>query len=218
MESTLKKIIENRADEDAHRYFVRFGKGEFNRRFIVAFRKIGDKIKLNGTFELANDFVKLANSLKNVKFSGLILMKDKVAGKEGKKKAGVFVYEVEEASLSEYENAYYYLLNVNDSEIVLKIKKKLPKPGKNEDKVDEKFCVMELNAKYWPQIKETFFWDVPEAKKAEILHTLQINEIVMPTGVKDPEEIRRLAKRKGRIIRKINADGKEIAKEAELLA
>ena len=218
MESTLKKIIENRADEDAHRYFLRFGKGEYNKRFIVAFRKVGDKIKVNGTFELANDFVKLVNSLKNVKFSGSVLMKDKIPGKEGKKKAGVFVYDIEQSSIDGFENAYYYLLNVNDSEIVLKIKKKLPKPGKNEDKVDEKFCVMELNAKYWPQIKETFFWDVPEAKKAEISHTLQINEIVMPKGISNPEEIRRLAKRKGKIIRKIIADEKETSNESDLLA
>ena len=39
----------------------------------------------------------------------------------------------------------------------------------------------------------------------------------MPKGIDDPEEIRRLAKRKGKIIRKVNADGKEIVKEADLL-
>ena len=216
MESTLRKIFENKADEDAHRYFVRFGKGEYRGRFLLSFRK-SQKIKVYGSFEWANDFVKLANELKTLKFSGKILMKDKIAGKEGKKKAGVFVYEIESSLLSEYENAYHYLLDANDSEIVLKIKKALPKPGKSEAKIDDKFCSLELDLKYWQQVREAFFWDVPECKKVEISHTLQINEIVMPKGIDDPEEIRRLAKRKGKIIRKVNADGKEIVKEADLL-
>jgi len=216
MESTLRKIFENKADEDAHRYFVRFGKGEYRGRFLLSFRK-SQKIKVYGSFEWANDFVKLANELKTLKFSGKVLMKDKIAGKEGKKKAGVFVYEIESSLLSEYENAYHYLLDANDSEIVLKIKKALPKPGKSEAKIDDKFCSLELDLKYWQQVREAFFWDVPECKKVEISHTLQINEIVMPKGIDDPEEIRRLAKRKGKIIRKVNADGKEIVKEADLL-
>jgi len=212
----LRKIFENKADEDAHRYFVRFGKGEYRGRFLLSFRK-SQKIKVYGSFEWANDFVKLANELKTLKFSGKVLMKDKIAGKEGKKKAGVFVYEIESSLLSEYENAYHYLLDANDSEIVLKIKKALPKPGKSEAKIDDKFCSLELDLKYWQQVREAFFWDVPECKKVEISHTLQINEIVMPKGIDDPEEIRRLAKRKGKIIRKVNADGKEIVKEADLL-
>ena len=212
----MRKIFENKADEDAHRYFVRFGKGEYRGRFLLSFRK-SQKIKVYGSFEWANDFVKLANELKTLKFSGKVLMKDKIAGKEGKKKAGVFVYEIESSLLSEYENAYHYLLDANDSEIVLKIKKALPKPGKSEAKIDDKFCSLELDLKYWQQVREAFFWDVPECKKVEISHTLQINEIVMPKGIDDPEEIRRLAKRKGKIIRKVNADGKEIVKEADLL-
>ena len=85
------------------------------------------------------------------------MTKDKVSGKEGKKKAGVFVYEVENSSISEFENAYYYLLNVDDSEVKLKIKKALPKPGKNAEKIDNGFCVMELDMKFWAKIKETFF-------------------------------------------------------------
>ena len=130
MESFLKRVLNGKSDEDSHRYFIRFGRGDYKRRFLIKLNK-GTKIKVKTSFEFANDIVKFVNENKDVRFSGKILSKSKLAGKEGRKKAGVFVYEVSESSLKEFENVYYYLLDVNDSEIVLKIKKALPKPGKN---------------------------------------------------------------------------------------
>jgi hypothetical protein len=123
------------------------------------------------------------------------------------------VYEVSDVDIADFANAYYYLLDTNDSEITLKIKKALPKPGKDEEKIDDAFCSLDLDLKYWSQVREKFFWDVPEGKKAEIEHTLLINEIVFPKEEKDPVKIRELAKRKGALIRKMNVDRKEIIKK-----
>lgn len=217
MDTFLKKVMTGRGDSDSHRYFLRFGKGDYARRFLLSFKK-GTKIKIKGSFEWANEFVKFVRMHKDLKFSGKILSKEKVAGKEGKKKAGVFVYEIEESSISEFENAYFLLLNTNDSEMALKIKKSLPKPGKNEKKIDDSFCVLEIDAKYWNAAKEAFFWDVPEGKKCTVEHELKINEIIMPEGESVPVKIRELAKRKGKMVRKINIDGKEIIKEHDLVA
>lgn len=217
MQSFLKGVLNGKSDDESHRYFVRFGKGRYNRRFLISFNK-GTKIKIKASFEMANDFVKFVDENKDVKFSGTILSKEKISGKEGKKKKGVIAYEISNSKIEEYEKAYYYLLDVNDSEIILKIKKSLPKPGKNEGKIDDKFCSLELDPKYWPALKETFFWDVPECKKAEIEHELNINEIVIPANERDPIKIRELAKRKGIIVRKITCDGKEQKKEFPLLA
>lgn len=217
MECFLKKILNGSSDSESHRYFIRFGKGDYKRRFLLSVSR-GNKIKLKGSFELANDFVRFVKESKDVKFSGRVLTKEKVPGKDGKKKAGVHVYEIEESSISEFENAYYYLLNANDSDIVLKIKKSLPKPGKDAEKIDDSFCSLELDMKYWPKLRETFLWDLPECKKAVIEHELIINEIVLPAGEKDPVKIRELAKRKGKIVRKITADGKEDSKEYPLEA
>jgi hypothetical protein len=61
-------------------------------------------------------------------------------------------------------------------------------------------------------LKEIFFWDVPDCKKAKIEHELNINEIVIPENEKDPAKMREMALRKGKIIRKINFDGKESSK------
>jgi len=217
MQSFLKKVLNQKGDEESHRYFVRFGKGQYNRRFLISLNR-GAKIKIKASFELANDLVKFVDENKEVKFSGAILSKEKIAGKEGKKKKGLLAYEISNSSIKEFENAYNYLLDVNDSDIVLKIKKSLPKPGKNEEKIDDKFCSLEIDTKYWPALKEAFFWDVPECKKAEIEHNLNISEIVMPKNEKDPVKIRELAKRKGIIVRKILCDGKEQKKEFPLEA
>lgn len=217
MESFIKKIISGKTDDDSHRYVIRFGKGEYERRFLLSLAK-GAKIKMKTSFEFANDLVKFVDENKKVKFSGRILSKEKISGIDGRKKAGVFVYEVEESSLEKFENAYYYLLDVNDSEIVLKIKKSLPKPGKDAEKIDDGFCSLTLEPKYWNALKNAFFWDLPECKKAIIEHKLIINEIVLPKDEKDPAKIREKALRKGKIVRKMEIDGKESSKEYALSA
>lgn len=212
MESFLKKVLTGKGDGDSHRYFLRFGKGDYKRRFLISLNR-GAKIKVKTSFEFANDLVRFVEENKEVKFSGKVLSRSKVEGKEGKKKAGVFVYEISESSIKEFDNVYYHLLDVNDSEMVLKTKKSLPKPGKDEEKIDDGFCSLVVEPKYWAKLKETFFWDIPECKKAEIEHELKINEIITPKGESDPVKIRELAKRKGTIIRKTNVDGRESSKE-----
>ncbi len=213
MESFLKKVLTGKGDADSHRYFLRFGKGDYKRRFLISLNK-GAKIKVKTSFEFANDLVKFVNENKKVKFSGKVLTKEKAAGKEGRKKAGVFVYEISESSIEEFENAYYYLLDVNDSEIVLKIKKSLPKPGKDEGKIDDGFCSLLIDVKYWNALKSVFFWDLPEGvKKVSIEHELKINDVILPKGESDPVKVREKALRKGTIVRKMVVDDKETRKE-----
>ncbi|MCH7568238.1 MAG: hypothetical protein IIA87_02350 [Nanoarchaeota archaeon] len=217
MESFIKKIFRGESDEEVHKYFVRFGKGDYKRRFLISLNKVG-KIKLRASFELANDFVNFVKENKDVKFSGKILTKEKVPGKEGRKKSGYFVYEISESSIEKFEDAYFYLLNVEDPDIVLKIKKKLPRPGKKADKIDDKFCSLDLDKKYWPMVKDAFFWDVPEnVKKVSIEHELIIDDIIFPEDVDNPVKIRELAKRKGKIIRMTIVDGKEKSEEKEFV-
>jgi hypothetical protein len=211
MKSFVRKIFDGEVDEKVHEQFIRFGKGKYSRRFLLSFSK-GKNIKIRGSFEWANDFVEFVKENKEVKFSGNILSRGKIEGVTGKKKSGSFVYEIVESSLEKFEDAYCYLLNVNDEDIVLKIKKKLPKPGKSEDKIDDKFCSLDLNLKYWENFKDSFFWDIPECKKASIEHEIEVDDIILPSGVKDPAEIRKLAKRKGNMKRKITFDGKDEVK------
>jgi len=221
MECFIKKIFLGKADEEAHRQFVRFGKGTYGGRAALVLQK-KDKIKLSGSFEYANDFVKLVAELapEETNFSGLVLSKEEISGLNGKKKQGLFEHDFSGNS-SDVKNiaekAYAMLLDADSNGISLKIKKKLPKPGKSGDlKIDDKFCILEADLKYLPQIKDAFLWDVAECKKARATHSYIIESIVLPAGEKDPEKMRILAKRKGRIIRKITADKNETQKEAEI--
>lgn len=124
-----------------------------------------------------------------------------------------------EEQLKELErNSYFTLLDLEGKDFKLKIKKKLPKPGKNEDKIDGKFCQLEADEKLYSKIKKDFFWDIPNAKKINIKHKIIIESIIMPEGEKDFSKIREIAKRKGKIIREADIDGKIIIKEYEFEA
>ena len=219
MESFLKKVVAGKNDSESHRYFVRFGKGQYNRRFLMSLDIGKEKLKIRTSFELANDLAKLANELdKNLKFSGKILTKSVIPGMPAKKKGGLFVYEVSDASLSSYPGAYYYLVDAASENITVKMKKALPKPGKDAEKIDDKFCALELNLKYLPQIKDMLFWDSPQGKKTVIEHDLIITGIDIPKNEKDPAKQRELAIRTGKIVRRINVDGKDLNKEYEMNA
>ena len=214
----IKKIFLNEVDESAHRQFVRFGKGEYNRRALINLWKT-KTVKVKGSFEFASDFALFTANLGEVTFNGNIWSKEEIPelGK-GKKKEGKWIYEVKDLSsegVKRIDNEVYcFLLNGEGDGIKLKTKAKLPKPGKSEDKVDDKFCQLELDEKYYPKAKEDFFWDLPDGKKISVEHKFIITEIVMPkTEEKDFAKIREMAKRKGKIIRISNVDGKTITKD-----
>ena len=227
----IKRVFEGKNDDASHRQFVRFGKGEYGGRALLSMRKTKN-VKIKGSFEFANDFVLFIAGLGNVSFNGEILSKDEISGLDGKKKAGKWVYAVENFTSSQVKNLsdkiYYFLLNAEQEGIKLKIKDKLPKPGKDKSKVDDKFCQMEIDEKYYRAAKEDFFWDLPDGKKMEVDHKLIIKEIVPPreetssklgqSREKDFAKIREMAKRKGRIIRTANVDGKEVKVEKDFEA
>ncbi len=213
----MKKVMEQRRDEDSHRYFTRFGKGNYNRRFILTLTK-SKKIKLKGSFELASDFARFAEENGVTLFSGKVLSKTAVPGKSGKKKAGVLVYEIQNEKMTDYPGAYSYLLDAESAGIILKSKKALPKPGKNEEKIDDGFCILEVEERLFPALKAAFLWDVPDCKKAVIEHDLHITDVELPKGEKDPVKIRENALRKGKVIRRMTLDGQETSQTHELAA
>lgn len=219
MRCFIEKIFRGEWDELVHSQFVRFGKGNYSGRAVLSLRK-NEKIKLGGSFEYADDFVIFASEF-NMKFSGIIMSREKLELENEKKKAGIYVYEVSEISsekINEIKDKAYHMLLDGEGEISLKIKKKLPKPGKSGGgKVNDKFCVIEADLRFWNRIKEAFFWDA-DGKKIKVVHDYHINELVMPKNEKDFEQIRIKTKRKGLLIRKIEVDGKLIEKQKEFEA
>ncbi len=217
----IKKIFSGKADESVHKQFVRFGKGEYRKRALLSIWKT-KSIKVKSSFEFANDFVNFVSELGDASFKGNIWSKGELTGLSGKKKEGKIVYEADKLTGKQIREiapkVYYFLLNADGPGIKLRIKAKLPKPGKGENKIDDKFCQLELDEKYYSKVKDDFFWDFPDLKKGNIEHTFIIKEIILPKGETDYAKIRELAKRKGKIVRIANIDGKEVKKEVEFEA
>ena len=154
----------------------------------------------------------------NVSFNGKIWSKEEIPELNSIKKSGKWISEVAGFTSSQVKETAswvsYFLLNADSPGIKLRIKSKLPKPGKNEEKIDDKFCQLEIDEKHYRTAKEEFFWDLPEGKKTEVEHKYIITEIVLPkTNEKDYAKLREMAKRKGRMIRIANIDGKETKSE-----
>lgn len=218
----IKEIFQGKPSEACHRQFIRFGKGEYGGRAVLSLGKTKN-IKIKSSFEFANDFVLFAAGLEDVNFNGNIWSREEITGLHGQKKAGKWIYEVNNFTSNQVKNiagkVYYFLLNADSQGIKLRIKSKLPKPGKAEDKVDDKFCQIELDEKYYRAAKEDFFWDLPDGKKIRVEHKFIIKEIILPkTNEKDFAKIREMAKRKGRIVRIANVDGKEVKTEKDFEA
>lgn len=208
MEFFIKELITKGVSEHAHRYFTRFGKGTYRRRFLVKFSR-GKTVKIRASFELANEFVGFVRKhAPHATFSGNVLSQTAIAGKTGRKKGGSYAYEVTESDLREFEHAYYYLVNTTTHDITLKIKKAIPKPGKDAEKIDDVFCALDVSPALWNVFKNELFWDVSDdATKVSIEHDVNITEIILPPGEKDPVKLRANAKRKGTLARRIDADG-----------
>lgn len=208
MVSFIKKVFLGAVDEAAHRQFTRYGRGVYNGKAVINFWKTS-KIKLSGSYEYAQDFVQFASEL-GANFSGIVLSKEPIEGLQGKKKSGLIEYHFSGDSDKAREISYkaYAVLLDSEGSVLLKMKKKLPKPGKSGDaKIDDKFCTMEIGLEHEGKARDWFFWD-GNGKKMRAVHEYHITDILLPQGEKDPELIRLHSKRKGKLIRKLDIDGK----------
>ena len=219
----IKKIADKNFDESVHLQLIRYGKGEYKSRAPISVAKTS-KVKLKSSFEFANDFVLFAAEF-DVKFDGFIWSKDEIENLNGgEKKSGKWIYEVRDldsAKVKEIsEQAYYLLLNC-DGDVKLRIKKKLPKPGKDGGKIDDKFCQMEIDSSQFEKVLSDFFWDAGNCKKAKAVHDFIITGIEVPSDLKDSKDfalVREKAKRVGKIVRKAVIDGAEKTEELEFEA
>lgn len=217
----IKKIFEDMTDELTHKQFIRFGKGDYQKKAVYNI-KAGKEITFSSTYELANDILEFISSIaQKIKVDGIILSKEKSSffaqiGIE-KEKARLFEYTVSKELSSDQikkiaVGSYFALLDCEFDGGKLKVKKKLPKPGKGpEAKVNDKFCVLILDLKFLEKIKQEFLFDVRETfKKIKIEHTYHIKEIKIPDSLKkekNPEKIRCGALRIGEVERIIDLDG-----------
>lgn len=232
----IKKIFDRAIDSSVHLQFQKFSKGEFRYRALVKVKNSKGKYSISTGAEFANDFVrmmakKLGNNTANV--TGAIVstsdLKDKIDFKEIKQFQGVKRYLIDKemsgkeiTELLEEFPKTFFALSFEVGEDKLKIKPKAPKLGKPSNKSGEgpkiNFCSLKTKDK---SIAESFVFEKPDFKEAEIKHTYFINQIIIPEELKkskDFAKVREDSRRKGKIIRNAKIDDQEVTKEFEFEA
>ncbi len=238
----IKKAYDKIKDSDVHVQFQKFSKGEFRDRALIKAKHSGKNYTIWTSYEFANDLVKeVAKKAgdKKIKVTGAIIstrnlkeepaFKDILMNAEVKQFQGVkrFLINTEMTGkeilhlLEECPRSFFALsFSVDDTS--LKIKPKSPKSGKPGKKTDEKpkadFCTLKTTDS---ALAESFIFEKPDFKNAEIKHTFFIDEIIIPESLKssnDFAKIREQAIRKGRILREGKIDEQEIKEEFEFEA
>ena len=227
----IKKIFDGKIDEGVHLQFQKFSKGEFKNRAIIKAKQSKGKYTINTSAEFANELVRMmAEKIgdKKVKVAGAIistsdLSKD-IEFKEKKQFQGVKKYMIEKEIsgkeiielLNKFQKSFFALsFEIGDSS--LKIKPKAPTSGKpsfkGKDKPKPDFCKFVTTDK---KIGEEFVFEKPGFREAYINHQFIIEKLIIPDSSdkeKDFAKIREIAKRKGKIIREAEIDGKKMNQE-----
>lgn len=240
----IKKIVDGKVDESVHGQFQKFSKGEFRNRALIKAKNSKGKYTITTGAEFANELVKnVAEKLGNekTKVTGGIIstinLKEipeynhLLAQAKVKQFQGVKNYSIDvEMSGNEiikivdaFPKAFFALsFSLPNGETTLKIKPKAPKSAKSKSNSDEKpnpdFCKLKTNDK---KLGESFIFEKPDFKEAQINHTYFIEEIVVPSELKNEKDfakVREMARRKGRIVRDAEIDGENLKKEIKFEA
>jgi hypothetical protein len=220
--SFIKDLCEGKKDEYIHKQFVRFGKGNYE-RFLIKLKK-GKKLSVKTSFDISNDLFKLIvdNCKEDLEVSGKIIsnysLEGEIEAEEFTKRGklftavikGTFSPKVLQGWFEKFQLSYI-LLSLKGKDFKLKCKAALPKPG---GKLKDNFCSASIPLEF---VKEFDFDFGEDFKNAIIVHKLEINDIVIPDEFKeDFVNARDKAIRKGKFIRAIELDEKQIVKEYPL--
>jgi len=232
----IKKVADKIFDESVHLQFQKFSKGEFGNRAVIEARKAGAKYTVSTSAEFANELVRtVAEILGDEKtiVTGAIIstsdLKGQVRFKEIKQFQGVKRYLIDDEmtgremiSLIDSLPKAFFALSFSAKDTQLKVKPKAPKSGKPGKKGEERpkpdFCKLITLDK---NLAREFLFDIGDFKKASANHTFVIEDIVISEELKKTKDFARMrerAKRKGKIVRIVEIDGKETTSELEFEA
>ena len=226
----MKRIFSGNGDNDIHNEFIKFSRGVFENRYLIEGKKQKDKWNIKTGNEFANFLVRKCLEKINgeINIGGIIvytgsLGDSKIPIEKMKQFMGIKQYVIHTTAkapdiielMNKYPKAFYALsFKFDDSE--LKIKAKVPKSAKpsnkGEKEVKADFCSLKTSDK---SIIDDLFFDFPNFNEIKVRHILQITEVIIPKSIDDPVKMRELSKRKGKIIRETNVDGRIEKKETE---
>ena len=239
MKFYINKIFNDEVDDLAHLQFVKYSRGEFKYKAMVAVKAQAKGIfKIGTTAEYGNELVRyLAEKVgdDNVNVSGALLTTHNLDGEfdydEKKNALGVKKYlldrEIKGSKIIELLDKFpkcFFGLSMKVGNTDLKIKPKSPKSPKPGNKADSEikidFCKLKTDD---VELVKNLVFDADNFKEVRISHTLMINEIIVSDELKkeangDYAMIKDMAKRKGKIVREMTVDGVESVKEKEFSA
>ena len=239
MDNFIKKIFEKQEiDELVHSQFTKFSKGEFPDRAMIRARNSSGKYTVATTSEYAKDLIMyLAEKLgdKTTTISGAIISALDLEGfayDERKMAMGVRKYMIYDKEMTgneilelcnKIEKAFFALsFSVDDTTMAIKAKSPKSAKGASSSKNPDKKAKIDFI-----KIKTTdkdlvdnliFDSEAKDFKKIEIKHDIIVEDIIMPEGEKDFAKIREMAKRAGKIVRKLDINGEIVSKETEFEA
>jgi len=228
----IKKVWENKIDEDVHLQFQKFSRGEFRDRAVIRAKKSKNNYTIFTTAEFANEFVGIAAEKlgdEKAKVTGAIIstldLGKEIDFQNKKQFMGIKQYVInkemsgnEILDLIEKFPKVFFALSFNVGETILKIKPKAPKSAKPKNKEEPQkpdFCKIVTNDE---KVAGSFVFEKLDFKEANISHDFIIEEMVLPKGETDFAKMRELAKRKGKIVRRAVIDGKTMNSEKEFEA
>jgi len=239
MDNFIKKIFDGQeADELVHSQFTKFSKGEFPDRAMVRAKNSSGKYTIATTSEYAKDLIiTLAEKLgdKTTTINGAIISALDLEGfeyDERKMAMGVRKYMIYDKEMTGNEiielcnkiEKAFFGLSFSTDDTDMKIAAKSPKSAKgassqkNPDK-KAKIDFVKIKTTDKELVDNLIFDDeAKDFKKIEIQHDIQVTDIIFPEGEKDFAKIREMAKRKGKITRRLDINGEEVVKEKEFEA
>ena len=234
MDSILKKIFSGKIDGNVHGEFVKYSKGSFPNKYLIEAKRQKDRWAIKTNADLANFLVARCLELSpgEVQVKGVIVTTSNLSGMAkfplGNVKQFMGIKQTVVDTKTDSRNILelmekfpkaFFALSFSAKDLELKTKAKAPKSakpsarGEKEPKVD--FCSLKTSRR---DFVDDLFFDIKDFGEASAKHTLEIKEIILPKGESDPVKIRERAERKGKIIRLVKADGKEVRSEKDFIA
>ncbi len=236
----IKKVKDKKIDNFVRRFFVRYGLGEFEKK-PIKIQVSANGVKIAAGFEYVNPFhlflsklvsgklachgniISLRKRDEELKNFGIEVEIEKVRGRNTFKH--IIDQEIDASDYKKLVVEFYnsfIMLNIDaDQGRLLRLKSLVPPkittqvPG---------FVTLILPIDDLNLVKSEFLFDIPEQeltnfKRAEINHKYIIEDIEIPHQFQsEPEMARLMAKRKGKILRKVKIDGKAFDSEIDLEA
>lgn len=232
----VKKIFDENFDEEVHRDFLKFGRGEYSNKYLLEGKKQKNKFSIKTGPEFVNFLVKrfLEKVSEDIEIKGIIVstidLREEIsfdiikAGNfQGIRKLNIdtVISPLKILELMEKHPGAFFALSFKGDNFVLKIKAKAPKSGKPGKKSDDgpkaDFCSLKTIDK---NLVDELFFGVGDFNEVSISHQINVREIIYPGDMDSlkPLEIREQSKRKGIIIRKAIVDGVNNVSEARFVS